>query len=67
MKPVSQNQTRTQLKKGNYRPISLMIYMQNSSIKSLQAKFDNASKISYTIIKSVSIPGFKDDLTYTNP
>jgi hypothetical protein len=47
-------------KKENYRLISLINIDENFLIKSLQTKFNNTLKRSYTIIKFVSFQGCKD-------
>jgi hypothetical protein len=54
-------------RKENYRPIKQWILMQRFSTKYLQIEFNNTSKWSYTINKSVSLPGCRDGSTYVNP
>jgi hypothetical protein len=41
--------------------------MQRSSTKYWQTEFNNTSKKSYTMTKSVSFQGCKDGSTYVNP
>ena len=55
-----------QLKKENYRPISLMNTMKKSSKKFKQTEFNNTLKNSYTMIKLGLFQGCKYSSIYTN-
>jgi hypothetical protein len=54
-------------RKENYRSISLMNTDAKILIKYWQTEFNNMSKRSYSMTKSVSFQGCKDGSTYINP
>jgi hypothetical protein len=54
-------------RKENYRLISLLNIDAKISTKYWPTEFNNTSKRSYTMTKSVSSQGCKDGSTYVNP
>jgi hypothetical protein len=49
-------------KKKNFRPMSVMNFNSKISIKYWQTEFNNISKRSYAMIKSISSQGSRDGL-----
>jgi hypothetical protein len=52
--------------KENFRPILFMNINAKSSIKFLQTKYENTSKLSFTFIKWASAQDYGDDSVYEN-